>query len=227
MVSNMNAAKRLGIGLLVAGLSTACAPFWSAIREQERGHAANNADMRIARGDCRGALPSLERAQASAELGTYGAASTLSKAQCLDHLGEREQSRAHYRLLRDFYPDFRPQRVAHEFAEKDASLELELGKAPALGSLPDLDLAEPRYSASADRSHLGGAVLVRFWVNEAGTTQNIRVLDMAHPLLASWSIEAVAMGKLEKDAVVDLPRAVVARFVFQTRLERLESRGED
>ena len=220
-------APRLVAGLLVAGLLSACAPFWAAVREQEREHAAKNVEMRVARGDCRGAMPSLERAQATAELGDYGASSTLTKAQCLERLGEREQSRAHYRLLRDFYPDFRPKRIANEFGENDASLELALGQAPSLGGLHALELGKPRYSPSADRSRLGGPVLVRFWVAEDQSIRDIRVLDMPHPLLASWAIEAVAIAKLEKAAVVDLPRAVVTRFVFQTKAERLGATEPD
>jgi hypothetical protein len=220
----MEGMKRWVIGLLLAGLCLGCAPFWASVREQERGHAAKNAEMRIARGDCRGAIPSLERAQATRELGLYAAASTLSKAQCLERMGEREQSRAHYRLLRDFYSDFRAERVAHEFGEMDRSLELALGEAPALGGLQALKLEKPRYSPYADRSQLGGPVLVRFWVAENGSIRDIRVLDMPHPLLASWAIEAVAKSKLAKDAVVNLPRAVVTRFVFQTHTDRLNER---
>jgi hypothetical protein len=213
--------------VLLAALASGCTSFWASIREQERGHAAKNAEMRIARGDCRGAMRSLERAQASAELGSYATESTLTKAQCLDRIGEREQSRAHYRLLRDFYPAFRPERIAKEFGEKDESLELALGEAPALGGLHALDLGEPRYSPSADRSQLGGPVLVRFWVAEDGSIRDVRVLEMPHPLLASWAIEAVVKSKLEKGAFVELPRAVVTRFVFQTRAPRSEPTATD
>jgi hypothetical protein len=223
----MSGSKSLVAGVLCTGLLSGCGPFWASVREQERGYAAKNAEMRIARGDCRGAMPSLERAQASAELGDYATASTLTKAQCLDRIGEREQSRAHYRLLRDFYPGFRPQRIAEEFGEKDTTLEFELGEAPALGGLHALELGKPRYSPSADRSQLGGPVLVRFWVAEDRSIRDIRVLEMSHPLLASWAIEAVAKSKLEEGAVVDLPRAVVTRFVFRTRAERSDPTDAD
>ena len=116
----------------------------------------------------------------------------------------------------------RKKMLEEEFSEGDESHELGLGEAPALGTLPNLELGEPRYSMSADRSQLSGRVLVRFWVGERGEIRDIRVLEMPHPLLASWAIEAVAKSKMEKGHDAELPRAVMTRFVFQTRKQRRE-----
>lgn len=213
---------RVGAGLALVTVLAGCGSFWAGVRERERRFALENAETRVQRGDCGGAMSSLERAQATADLGGYGAQSTLTKAECLDRLRRYEQSRAHYRLLRDFYPDFRPERIAQEFSEGDEFHELGLGEAPALGTLPALELGEPRYSMSADRSQLSGRVLIRFWVGEKGEIRDIRVLEMPHPLLASWAIEAVASSKMEKGHDAKLPRAVMTRFVFQTRKQRRE-----
>ena len=118
--------------------------------------------------------------------------------------------------------EFRPEVVAQQLAH-DGPLALAIAQLPSVEPLPELALAQPRYSASADRSQLGGAVLVRFWVREDGGTQDIRVLEMPHPLLASWAIEAVAGAKVTEVSTAALPRAGVRRFVFQTRRERMEA----
>ena len=213
---------RAGLAAIVAAsLLMGCSSFWTAVRERERRFAQENAQERVARGDCRGALPSLERSQAAAALGSYAASSTWTRAQCLSRLGALEESKAHYRLLRDFYPAFRPEPIAQELGEDAIALTREIAELSNLGALPELALEEPRYSASTDRSRLGGSVLVRFWVREDGTTRDIRVLDMPHPLLASWAIEAVARAKVEDVSSALLPQAGVRRFVFQTRAERL------
>ena len=214
---------RLVAAIVGTSLLVGCSPFWNGVRERERRFAEENALERAARGDCRGALPSLERSQATTALGPYAASSTWTRAQCLSRLGALEESKAHYRLLRDFYPAFRPERIAQELGEDTVPLTREMVELTTLGALPELALAEPRYSASADRSQLGGAVLVRFWVREDGGTQDIRVLEMPHPLLASWAIEAVAGAKVTDVSTAALPRAGVRRFVFQTRRERMEA----
>lgn len=224
----MSRIRACGSGLLalLCLALAACGPFWAAVRENERDFAMRSAQARVEAGDCRAALPSLERAQAHRELGRYAARSTLMKARCLVHLGRAEEGKAHYRLLRDFHPEFQPELVADELREIATPLQQARADAQRSTDLSDLRIPRPRYSASADRSYLSGAVLLRFDLLPGPRVEAIRVLEPTHPLLASFAVEAVAQTELARGVELTGRRAATARIVFESRAQRLSAGAE-
>ena len=78
-------------------------------------------------------------------------------------------------------------------------------------SLPGwLEIEVPRYSQNAQRSKIVGRVIVAFSLTKNGQPTRIRVLEMPHPLLATWAIEAISRsGPSEK---IGYAGAVDARF---------------
>ena len=56
----------------------------------------------------------------------------------------------------------------------------------------------PRYSPYAQRSKIVGRVVISFELASKDRARKIRVLEMPHPLLATWAIEAVSQGKPKK-----------------------------
>jgi hypothetical protein len=62
-----------------------------------------------------------------------------------------------------------------------------------------LRIAAPRYSAYARRSGIIGRVVISFDLASDGRPRKIRVVEMPHPLLATWAIEAVAQANFRKN----------------------------
>jgi hypothetical protein len=167
--------------------------MWQRVRENERAYAASQAHTELERGQWRDALASLDRAQARLDLGSYARKSTLARIRCYEGLELRSLSRAHHRLIQDFYT-----------GEKQALPEAD---GSSIFRVPDRNLAHyepppswlaipsPRYSPYARRSKIVGRVVVGFALGKNGRPTRLRVLEMPHPLLASWALEALAASE--------------------------------
>lgn len=111
------------------------------------------------------------------------------------------------------------------FPAEDGSSVFRAGtSAPAHFDRPPtwLQIARPNYTPYAQRSKIVGRVVVAFSLGENGRTTAIRVLEMPHPLLATWAIEAVAgakprRGMKNKIPVVESSRVFVTTFNFEWR----------
>jgi len=176
-----------------------CSAMWQRVRERERLYAVQSARENALQAKCEPALNSLDRAQASLELGPFARESTLIRARCYEILGRPELARAHRRLLADFYEKEaivgRDSDGTEVLRAADVVLE-DYGPPPS-----SLKLKRPRYNSFARRSGLIGRVVVSFDLAGDGKPTRLRVLEMPHPLLATWAIEAVLESYLRKDAV--------------------------
>ncbi len=192
--ANPAGAALLATFLLLLGIAqSGCSPMWKRVREGERLFALESARNEIRRGHCEEGLHSLDRAQAALEIGTFARESTAARSRCYEKLARPELASAHRRLLADFYatepmaipePDgssvFRAANIKpHDYDPPPAWLEIE----------------SPRYSDYARRSKLVGRVVLSFDLSKNGRPRKIRVLEMPHPLLATWAIEAIALAK--------------------------------
>lgn len=188
----------IAILTFVSATQSGCSSMWQAVRERERAFAAESARDYALAGKCEPALQSLDRAQASLNLGPFAQESTAIRARCYKKLGLVKLASAHRRLLRDFYvkepipalgPDESPVlRVA------DVDLE---DHSPSPSSLK---ITPPRYNNFARRSGIVGRVVIAFDLSEDGTPTKIRVLEMPHTLLATWAIEAIVESRIRKKA---------------------------
>jgi tetratricopeptide (TPR) repeat protein len=166
------------------------------LRESERRTAEQNARDWFAFGDWERALASLERAQATPDLSRdFAVESTLRKAQALEKLGRREESLAHFRHLLDRHPDELP----HDLVPR-AALAPDRGERAAeqAVSTQDVDVSKPRFTKEARWAGVEGEVHVRCRFDARGRPVEIRVVGPAHPLLASFAIEAVAGARLRE-----------------------------
>lgn len=180
-----------------------CRRMWQQVRESERSSSVESARNQARRGKCEAALNSLDRAQASLNIGAYARESTVTRARCYKELGHTEIAAAHRRLLTDFYEN-EPMAIP----EPDGSSVFRIANATFDGfNQPPsaLRIAAPRYNAYARRSGIIGRVVVSFDLASDGRPRMIRVVEMPHPLLASWAIEAIALanfGKKQKPLLV-------------------------
>ena len=66
-----------------------------------------------------------------------------------------------------------------------------------------------------------GRVVVSFRLADAGRAREIRVLEMPHPLLGTWAIEAIARAekkkRLKQDPVIVPKDLYVTTFSFEWR----------
>ena len=216
---------RLAGALALCGLG--CAGLGERLRENERTAAVANARRLVAKRDCAAALPTLERAQAARELGPFAAESSWLKFRCLEVLGRDAEAQAHRRLLRDFHPDFAPQGALLP-AEPAGDAPPRGPRAASATVSKALKIPRARMSPDAERSRITGDVLVAFHVDRSGRVGEIRVLENAHPLLASWAIEAIANAKPESgSAAVAFPGDGALRFHFESRWGEPESEAAD
>ena len=127
---------------------------------------------------------------------------------------------AHRRLLGD---DDRDEPMAFPAHDGSAIFRLRDATPERFDRPPSwLEIKRPRYTPHAQRSKLVGRVVVTFKLAENGKTTAIRILEMPHPLLASWAIDAVAAAKpargmKDKVPVIESDRAYVATFNFEWR----------
>lgn len=205
--------------LLVLG-SSGCRSMWNQVRESERTFALENARNNAKRGRCGEALDNLDRAEAIMAIDRFAIESLQIRIRCYEKLGLPELRAAHRRLLEDYYTQ---EPMAFPAADGSSVFRAESGAPEHFDRPPTwLEIARPRYTAYAQRSKIVGRVVVAFSLGENGRTTNIHVLEMPHPLLASWAIEAVAGAKPARGMkgrvpVVDSNRVFVTTFNFEWR----------
>jgi len=228
--SHATSRARVALGLAaLCGLLTqiGCTTFWDATRERERIFALEKARTETGRGQCVQALASLDRAQARLDLGLYARESTLARVRCYEKLGMDELAAAHRRLADDFYTD-----EPMALPKADGSSVFRVKTVPASGfSRPPswLKFPAPRYSAYAQRSDIVGRVVVSFELAGNDRPRKIRILEMPHPLLATWTIEAIASAepkKKEGTATLMPGGRYVTTFVYEWRWAQEEQESE-
>jgi hypothetical protein len=197
-----SASQSGSIAILVIALITlisqsGCRKMWQQVREGERTSALESARDQARRGECEAALISLDRAQASLNIGVYARESTVTRARCYKELGRTELAAAHRRLLTDFYEN-EPMAIPEPDGSsvfRVANVTFDGFNRPPSG----LRIPAPRYNAYARRSGIIGRVVLSFDLASDGRPRMIRVVEMPHPLLASWAIEAVAQASFRKN----------------------------
>lgn len=205
--------------LLVLGTS-GCRSMWNKVRENERTFALENARSNAKRGRCADALADLDRAEAIMAIDRFAIESLQIRIRCYEKLGLMELRSAHRRLLDDYYAQ---EPMAFPAADGSSVFRAETGAPTRFDRPPTwLKIARPRYTPYAQRSKLVGRVVVAFSLGANGKTTDIHVLEMPHPLLASWAIEAVAgakpaRGMKDKVPVVESSRVFVTTFNFEWR----------
>lgn len=203
-----------------------CKTFWDGNRERERIFALNKARTQTGRGQCEPALASLDRAQARIDLGPYARESTIARVRCYEKLGLDEFASAHRRLTTDFYTE-----EPMAFPDPDGSSIFRVKTVPTAGfERPPswLRFPAPRYSPHAQRSKIVGRVVIAFELAGDDRPKKIRVLEMSHPLLATWAIESIASAEpKKKDKAPLMPGGrYVTTFVFEWRWAK-ESQEEE
>lgn len=217
-------ATRSVLGLvllaLIASTSGGCRSMWNRVRENERTFALENARTNAKRGNCREALESLDRAEAIMAIDAFAIEALQMRIRCYEKLGLGEVRDAHRRLVEDFY---REEPMAFPAADGSSVFRVR-SNTPVRFEPPPAWLAieRPRYSPYAQRSKLVGRVVLAFELAPGGRTTEIRVLEMPHPLLATWAIEAVAQAKPRRGMKDEVPviqseRTFVTNFSFEWR----------
>lgn len=215
------------VALCVLVAQIGCTTFWERTRERERIFALEKARTATGRGQCAQALASLDRAQARLDLGLYSRESTLARVRCYEKLGMDELASAHRRLANDFYTD-----EPMALPAADGSSIFRVKTVPDVGfTRPPswLKFPAPRYSPYAQRSDIVGRVVVSFELAGNDRPRKIRVLEMPHPLLATWTIEAIASAepkKKEGTATLMPGGRYVTTFVFEWRWAQEEQESE-
>jgi hypothetical protein len=219
----------IAILTIVAVTQSSCVSMWQRVRERERVFAVESARSYAQKGNCDAALRRVDRAQSRLNLGTYARESTLIRTGCYEKLGHEELAIAHRQLLTDFYENepvsvLGPDRVPM-LRVADADLVLDHYSRPPSA----LKLSSPRYDTHAQRSGIVGRVVISFDLSKAGRPVKIRVLEMPHPLLATWAIEALVETRLKKSARRSvLPgERYVTTFQFEWRWAEKAESGQD
>ena len=213
----------LSLSFIVLALSTAlpqfgCGGLWEAVRENERGFALENARNHSQRGKCAKALADLDRAEAVMSIDRFAIEATQLRIRCYEKLGLSELQSAHRRLLHDYYTD---EPMAFPAADGSSVFRV-TERAPVRFDRPPawLKIERPRYTPYAQRSKIVGRVVLSFGLADNGHTSGIRVLEMSHPLLASWAIEAVSLAKPRRSGqapVIASDRVYITTFNFEWR----------
>lgn len=206
------------LALFVVLPQLGCGRMWENVREDERGFALDNARQHSKRGKCIEALEDLDRAEAIMSIDRLAIEATQIRIRCYEKLGLPELQLAHVRLLEDYY--------THDpmaFPAADGSSVFRVSKdRPVRFDRPPtwLKIERPRYTPYAQRSKIVGRVVVTFGLADNGHTNKIRVLEMSHPLLASWAIEAIARARPRKTGeapIIESERAYLTTFNFEWR----------
>ena len=209
---------QLTLVLALALSQAGCSTFWERTREAERMFALSNARTQTGRGQCSKGLASLDRAQARLDLGLYSRESTIARVRCYDSLGLTEIASAHRRLATDFYEE---EPMAYPDEDGSSIFRVKILPAGKFDRPPSwLKLSAPRYSPYAQRSKIVGRVVISFELASNNRTKKIRVLEMPHPLLATWAIEAIAAAESKKkeNSPILMPGGrYVTTFLFEWR----------
>jgi hypothetical protein len=211
---------------LLAG--SGCAPMWAKIRESQRVYAVDHALDYARRGDCEATLAALDRAEARLDIGRFGREATVMRMRCYEQLEKFAVARAHQRLLDDFYASENP---AYPNADGTSTFRVrQLPHADFEKPPSAIRIESPRYSESARRSKIVGRVVIAFELSERDKPKTLRVLEMPHPLLASWAIEAVARSgrdRKAKGALIPPGGHYLATFAFEYRFAKgKQEKGE-
>ena len=217
------------LALVLAQLFTllGCSTLWDRVRENERMFALKSARTQTGRGQCAAGLESLDRAQARIDLGPYSREATVARARCYDKLGLTELASAHRRMITDFYTD-----EPMAFPSPDGNSVFRVKSIPpgALARPPSwLKIQPPRYTEYAKRSKIVGRVIVSFEIAGNDRPRKVRVLEMSHPLLASWAVEAVASAEPKrKEDSPEIARGTqfITTFLFTYRWAGQEEEWE-
>jgi TonB family protein len=195
-----------------------CGSMWEKVRENERGYAVANARNDAKRGKCAEALEGLERAEAIMSIDRFAIEATQIRIRCYEKLELPEQQSAHRRLLDDFYSE---EPMAFPAADGSSVFRVAEGAPVRFDRPPSwLSIERPRYTPYAQRSKIVGRVVISFGLAENGRPTRIRVLEMPHPLLASWAIEAVANAKPKRKGqvpIIESERTYVTTFNYEWR----------
>ena len=215
--------RRLNIGtiaflfLVIVSTSSCKQSWWQQVRERERIYALENARNRTMRGQCAEGLESLDRAEAKLDIGVFAREAVSTRIRCYGKLGLEELAAAHRRLLSDFYST---EPMALPLADGTSVFRVDRVSIAEYQAPPAwLRIESPRYSEYARRSNIIGRVVVAYDLAKDGTPKRIRILEMPHPLLATWAIEAIARSR-PKERVVSIfaPNArFVSKFTFEWR----------
>ena len=203
--------------VLLLVFQTGCASMWEGVRERERLFALDTARNQTQRGQCGPGLSSLDRAEARLDIGLYALEATTARVRCYDKLGLSEMASAHRRLLNDFYNE---EPMALPEADGSSIFRVKTISGGGYETPPGwLVVPQPRYSPYAQRSKIVGRVVIAFDLASNGTTKRIRVLEMPHPLLATWAIEAISQAKPKSSETPKLMPGgrYVATFIFEWR----------
>ena len=205
--------------------SSACNLMWRRVSELERIYALESARREIQSGQCAAALESLDRAEAIMDIGIFAREALEARTRCYEKLGLQELAATHRRLLSDFYT-----KEPMAFPAEDGSSVFRVSSA-AVGKyeLPPgwLKVESPRYNEHARRAKIVGRVVVAFNLATNGRPRRIRVLEMPHPLLATWAIEAIARSKPKekKQPVILTGVRYVASFNFEWRWAKAKAKS--
>ena len=201
-------------------IGAGCGSFWVSVREGERTGAVKNANKYFKQGRCDRVLDQLDQAEAARDLGPYGAQATYQRAVCLENLGHAVSARANYWMVVDFYPESPMKPMALEKLGRTGDRNSLAAFRQGLSSVrvvPQIEIPSPRYSETAERSGLVGSAVVVFTMGADEKVSDIRVVQMDHPLLASWSIEAVDRATIAEGATPpDLPVQTITQLVFSS-----------
>ena len=212
----LSALLALAASLALSGVG--CSTLWENVRENERGFALENARKDAKRGKCAEALDGLDRAEAVMSIDRFAIEATQIRIRCYEKLGLSELQSAHRRLLDDFY---REEPMAFPAADGSSVFRVTDGAPVRFDRPPSWLLIErPRYTPYAQRSKIVGRVVVAFGLAANGQTTRIHVLEMPHPLLASWAIEAVAKARPKRKGqvpIIESERIYVTTFNFEWR----------
>ena len=142
------------------------------------------------------------------------------RIRCYEKLGLPELRAAHRRLLEDYYAE---EPMAFPASDGSSVFRVQSGSPTRFDRAPSwLAITRPRYTPYAQRSKIIGRVVATFGLANNGKTTRIRILEMPHPLLASWAIEAIAQAKPKRGMkgqvpVIESSRDFVATFNFEWR----------
>jgi len=198
-------AATIGVlALLLLSISGCSRTWWERVRERERVYALEAARARTARGQCVEGLEALDRAEARIDIGSYAREAITARSRCYEKLSQHELAAAHRRLLTDFYTS---EPMAFPKADGSSVFRIADLSADRYESPPSwLKIQSPRYSEYARRSKIVGRVVIAFRLAENGRPKAIRVLEMPHPLLATWAIDAIRQSRpISKMRVVVMP----------------------